>query len=193
MQQRLQALPQVKELIRTDRLELRAPVLGDARAVARAVQASLTELAAWMPWAVEDYGEPHAEESIRFAMADFVLRRDLRYHVFDALSNELVGSTGLHRIDWRVPRFEIGYWLASRFTGNGYATESTRALTAYAFEDLGAARVELRCDDRNLASAAVAERSGFELEGVMRNAVVDVDGAPAHTRVYALTSAPKGA
>ncbi|MNO02948.1 hypothetical protein D3C81_2235160 [compost metagenome] len=64
-------------------------------------------------------------------------------------------------------------------------TEAVAAITKYAIVDLGANRIEIRCDSRNLRSAQVAERSGFTLEGILRNDVCDVDGALCSTKVFA--------
>lgn len=98
----------------------------------------------------------------------------------------LVGSSGLHRIDWEVPKFEIGYWCRTSFTGQGYATEAVRGISAFALETLGARRVEIRCDSRNLPSARVAERAGFRLEGELRNNELDTGGTLRNTLVYAM-------
>ncbi|MNZ62143.1 ribosomal-protein-L7/L12-serine acetyltransferase [compost metagenome] len=64
-------------------------------------------------------------------------------------------------------------------------TEAVAAITKYAIEHLEANRIEIRCDARNLGSAQVAERSGFTLEGILRNEVCDVDGALCSTKVFA--------
>jgi ribosomal-protein-serine acetyltransferase len=87
-----------------------------------------------------------------------------------------------------VPRFEIGYWCRSSETGKGYVTEVVQALSKVAFEHLGAARVEIRCDDSNLRSAAVAERCGYTLEGVLKNHERNPKGDLCSTRIYALTN-----
>jgi len=180
--------PHIPELIVTDRLELRAPRLEHVPALTAAVRASLPELKPWMPWATDDYGEAVCEQGVRQAIAAFALREDLRYHLFDRATGELIGSTGYHRIKWDVPRMEIGYWLLSSKTGNGYVTEATRELARRAFAELGAQRVELRCDDRNLASAAVAQRCGFELDGVLQHYVRGTDGSLRAERIYSLTT-----
>jgi ribosomal-protein-serine acetyltransferase len=83
-------------------------------------------------------------------------------------SDTLVVSSGLHRIDWDVPRFEIGYWARTPYTGQGYVTETVRGLTNFAFHTLEAKRVEIRCDANNERSAAVARRAGFTHEGTLR-------------------------
>ena len=97
-----------------------------------------------------------------------------------------MGGSRLLRIDWEVPKFEIGYWLRTRFAGQGYMTEAVGCITDFAFDRLGARRVEIRCDSLNRRSARVAERAGFCLEGELRNAEVGPGGEPRHTLVYSM-------
>jgi RimJ/RimL family protein N-acetyltransferase len=65
-------------------------------------------------------------------------------------------------------------------------SEAAHALARHAFTELGAVRVEIRTDDRNTRSYAVAERLGFELEGILRRHVRDHHGVLRDTRVYGL-------
>ena len=46
-------------------------------------------------------------------------------------------------------------------------------------------RIEIRMDDRNERSWQVAERCGFELEGILRNYARREDGSLENTRIYA--------
>jgi RimJ/RimL family protein N-acetyltransferase len=94
----------------------------------------------------------------------------------------------MHHIEWSVPRFEIGYWCRTSLAGRGYIREAVTALTWMAFETLGAARVEVRMDTQNERSWRVAERLGFQLEGVLRSDARANDGQLRDTRVYALTA-----
>ena len=181
-------IPDVPALVRGELVELRAPAVEHVDPIVEAVTESLAELKPWMPWATDAYDREGAELSLRRAIAAFVTCEDLRYHMFEPGTGRFLGATGLHRIKWSVPRFEIGYWLRSSATGRGYVSDAVRALTRTAFERLGAKRVEIRCDDRNLASAAVAERCGFALEGVLANFTVGTDGTVRDERVYALTA-----
>jgi RimJ/RimL family protein N-acetyltransferase len=54
---------------------------------------------------------------------------------------------------------------------------------------LGAKRVEIRCDSRNLPSVRVAQRAGFLLEGELRNNEVATDGGLRDILIYAVTTA----
>jgi RimJ/RimL family protein N-acetyltransferase len=152
------------------------------------VSESLAELQPWMPWAQKAPLANESEALSRGAHAKFLQRTDLVYsmwaHGGNGVEQRLVGGSGLHRIDWSVPRFEIGYWCRSGFSGRGYVTEAVLALSRMAFDQLGAQRVEIRMDDRNTASWRVAERAGFRLDGVLRRDTVAVDGAVRDTRVY---------
>ena len=162
----------------TERLFIRAPRPGDGAELYAAVAESRAELKPWMPWASEPQSPGLAEQNAIQAHADFLLRRDLRLHLYlRSDPSTMVGGSGLHRIDWEVPRFEIGYWVRTRFSGQGYITEAVRGIAAFAFRELGAERLEIWCDVRNERSAAVARRVGFRHEATLRHNRRDHNGA----------------
>lgn len=66
---------------------------------------------------------------------------------------------------------KLGYAVASRDWGRGYATDAARCLTSYAFAELGLHRVSAAIGPSNLASIALVERLGFQKEGVLRDHV----------------------
>lgn len=179
----------VPERLDGERTVLLAPHAGLGAEMAVVVGQSLSHLRPWMPWAQEAPTAENAELVVRRMQADFIARRDLCFQIYarraDGSPGRLLGGTGLHRIDWAVRRFEIGYWIRPEAAGQGHVSEAVRLLTALAFGPLAARRVEIRCDPRNLKSRGVAERCGFELEGVLRNNTLGVDGAPRDTAVYA--------
>jgi RimJ/RimL family protein N-acetyltransferase len=179
----------VPERITTERLVVRAPRAGDGAAVNAAVCASHAELAPWMPWAATLPSSDESEAHCRRAQAKFLLREDLAMFVFargaDDSEGELVGAIGLHRIDWTLRSFEIGYWRKTGCEGRGFMTEAVRAMARMAFDALDARRVEIRMDDRNVASWQLAERAGFTLEGLLRFDSLTPAGEPRSTRIYA--------
>ena len=99
------------EQFESERLLIRAPFPGDGAEIHAAIAESLDELRPWMPWAHLDQSVEDVEANIRQARAEFLARHDLRLHVYLRDGGGFVGSSGLHRIDWDVPRFEIGYWI----------------------------------------------------------------------------------
>ncbi len=153
----------------TERLLIRAPRPGDGAEVNAAIQESLESLRRWMPWAQEGITPEETEANIRQACAAWVQRTDLRLHLYLRETGAFVGSSGLHRIKWEVPLFEIGYWCRQRYQGQGYITEAVRGITRFGFEVLGANRMEIRCASPNGRSRAVAERAGYTMEAELRN------------------------
>ncbi|MBY0098457.1 GNAT family N-acetyltransferase [Mesobacillus maritimus] len=172
----------------TERLVIRMPKPGDGQAVFEAIIASIKELEPWMPFAQNEQSAQDVELNIREAYIKFLKREDLRLLVFLKESGELVASTGLHRIDWSVPKFEIGYWIDSRFSGKGLMTEAVSGITDFAFRELRAKRVEIRCDVKNKKSRAIPERLGYSLEGTLKNDDWSVDKSELRdTCIYAKT------
>ena len=60
-----------------------------------------------------------------------------------------------------------------------------------AFDNLGAIRIEIRCDNGNERSARVAERLGFKLDGVLRCDSRGVEKELRDTRVYSFIVADR--
>lgn len=170
----------------TERLLIRKPLPGDGKAVYQAMQASLNELKPWMPWAHREQTVEDVEANMREAHAKFLTREDLRLHIFLKETGEFIASSGLHRINWEIPKFEIGYWIDTRFSSQGYVTEATKAITDFAFSALMAKRVEIRCDSMNKRSRAIPEKLGFTLEAILMNYGLSGDGKEIRdTCVYA--------
>jgi len=105
--------------------------------------------------------------------AQWLTREALMVGIWDRATGRYLGGSGLHRIDWAVPAFEIGYWLRTSAWGQGYVSETVRVLCRFAFETLHANRVEIRCDGGNERSLAVPRRLGFAQEATLRNETRD--------------------
>lgn len=182
-------LEDVPECLETDRLILRVARGSDAAALNAAVCESLDDLRDYMPWAQTAPSLAQSNADCRRMQAKFLLRDDLPLFMFerraDGSEGDFVGGSGLHRIDWNVRRFEIGYWCRTSRQGRGYVTEAAQALARFAFDALRARRVEVRMDDTNERSWRVAQRAGFALEGVLRSDSLNPKGEARDTRVYA--------
>lgn len=187
-------LPGLPGEFRTPRLLLRAPRPEDAPAVHAAVQGSLPELRPWMVWAQQPSDLAGTRENLTRAAEAYATRENLRLHVWTADGQTFVGSSGYHALDWRVPRGEIGYWIATPQAGQGYAAEVARALTELALRPqpqggLGFRRLEIRCDARNERSARIPRALGYALDATLKNDAVAADN-PAELRdtlVFSLT------
>ncbi len=154
--------------IETARLVVRCYQPSDATLLADSVRESVEHLKPWMPWA---HNEPEpfeykAKRVLEFR-GKFDLGQDYTYGIFNREETRLLGGTGLHtRLGEK--QLEIGYWIHKDFVKQGLVTESTAALIKVAFEIIHVHRIEIHCDPRNAASAAVPRKLGFTHEGTLR-------------------------
>ena len=170
--------------VETARLILRAPSAVDAPLVNAAICESFADLHVWMKWADKPpLPEETRARAIR-AAGRFQTGEDFPLWGFLKGSEAFVLVCALHPLDWDVPKFEIGYWCRTTAQGKGYVTEAVQALTRVGFEQLGAERLEIRCDPRNIRSSRVAIRAGYVLEAELKNEQRDPMGELRNTSIY---------
>jgi len=89
---------------------------------------------------------------------------------------ELVGCIGLEmQTDIHKKSAELGYWIGEPFWGKGIASRAVPMMVEYGFQKFGLNRIYAGVYDYNIASCRVLEKSGFELEGILRKAVYKND------------------
>lgn len=152
--------------LRAGPLLLRRMRADDAIPIATAVGASLEHLRPWMAWATLEAAD-HRNQLARIAEADELwgAGTDFIYLILVARGGAVAGTIGLHRRpgDGAV---EIGYWIAASQTRRGYATMAAQAVTLVAFTLPGVRRVEIHCDEENVASAGVPRKLGYRLDRI---------------------------
>ena len=174
------------EHLETQRLLIRAPQWGDGQFVNEAICESVNEMRPWLPFVKSLPSIEDSEAYVRKARLNFLERTDLVLHIFEKNTGQFVGSSGLHRFDWNVRKFEIGYWLRTSRAGEGLMTEAVKGIVDFAISELEANRLEIRCDTRNNASIAVAKKTGFTLEGTLRNVNLNDSGELTDTHIFSL-------
>jgi RimJ/RimL family protein N-acetyltransferase len=96
----------------------------------------------------------------------------------------VVGSIGMSVNESR--NGHIGYWCAPEARGHGVTTRALRLLCKYSLDELQLRRLELITDPDNRASQRVAEKVGFQREGVLRSHLVHPDGRRRDTVMFSL-------
>lgn len=152
-----------------ERVIVRPYRTGDGQALWEAVDESREHIVPWLPWGDTHKSPADSEALVRQFQSRWLLREDLALAIWDRQGGRYLGGTGLHRIDWETPSFEIGYWLRKSATGQGFMTEAVRLVTQMAFKTLGAQRVNIMAASGNHRSAAIPPRLGFVHEGTRRN------------------------
>lgn len=171
------------------RVRLRRLRHSDAPAVWGAIEESRTRLERWLPWVHKVRSAADERRDIARMRVLWRRRESFAVGVFDRRSGRYLGGSGLHKINWERHCFEIGYWIRKSAEGRGYVSETVRLLTCFAFDRLGAERVEIFMHPRNVRSEAVAKRLGFLYEGTARAVTPGPGGALEDRHMYALVRA----
>lgn len=129
-----------------------------------AIEASREHLRPFMVWA--DQPRADTERFLAEAVADWDAGRNFNYVLVDDADQSVLGAGGLHRRG-ESDVLEIGYWRRVDAGCRGLVTTMARALTDIGLAQPGVARVEIHCDVSNTASAAVPQRLGYDLIGVI--------------------------
>ncbi len=125
-------------------------------------------VARWTHRCIQDYQDPTAPAV---------------WAVVKKSSDTVIGYCGLFAFPdiCGHPEVELGYRLARRFWGRGYATEAARAVRDHAFNILQLPRLISLIDPSNRRSIRVAEKLGMRYEKE-----VMLDGYTHPDRVYAI-------
>ena len=161
---------------RTGDLLLRSWRPGDGEELNRATVASYEHLREFMEWARPDTSIEDSEGYVRQSRARWLLGEEWGLGVWRG--ERVVGGSGfmLRGQPLEHGTVEIGMWVRAEEAGRGLGTRVLRALVDWADADWPIHKLTWHCDSRNLASARVAEKCGFQLEGRLREHVPDDAG-----------------
>lgn len=172
--------------VEIDGLHIRHLRAGDGAEYARVVAESYDHLSKWLRWPWPDMTPEQGEERVR-TLGGVYLKGE-RFPVCAWEDGELVGGSGYRG----EPNFletksvELGMWVRGDRAGTGLGTRLLRAMVDWGFETWGWERMMWQCDTRNDASARVAEKMGFVLEGTYRSDMEEPDGTRSSALVYSI-------
>ena len=172
--------------IQTDRLCLKAISNSDREGILRLLSD---------PLVVEYYDiDPidnlaEASRLIEGFAAWFKLGDAIRWGIWHAESDQLIGTCCFDQIHRSFRRVNLGYNLLSEFWGHGYASEACQAIVRWAFEDgleTPVNRIQAITVPENAKSEMVLKRLGFQREGLLREFGF-WDGSPRDMNMFGLT------
>jgi len=160
-----------------DAIELRPWTLDDVPAIVAACNDP--EIQHWIPVIPRPYTEADARAFVLGEVAG------IGSHSFAITAGRrVVGSIGMKVNESRSGH--VGYWCAPEARGRGVTTRALRLLCKYSLEELKLERLELITDPDNRASQRVAEKVGFQREGVLRSHLAHPDGRRRDSVMFSL-------
>lgn len=165
----------------TPRLLLREFVEEDWRAIHE--YARDPEVVRLMVWG------PNTEDQTRAFVKEVLATQEqsprTKWELGMILEGRFIGAARLWLGDAGKRDADLGYVVNRAFWGKGYATEASRALLKFGFEERKLHRIWATCDAENAASARVLEKAGMRREGHLRENLL-VKGRWRDTLVYAM-------
>ena len=131
--------------------------------------------------------EPWTPEGFRTYITNHLATGQKAYVVEDVQTGRIVGSSTYLDVREAHLGLEIGHtWITPDRRGTAVNPEMKLLMLAYAFEELGAIRVCLKCDERNLHSQAAIAKLGATREGTWRKASILPDGWHRNTVYFSI-------
>jgi ribosomal-protein-alanine N-acetyltransferase len=152
-------------VLKTERFILREFVLDDADAVYKYMSdREVLEFYDVEPYASID----QAKGEVKFEIESFKIKRRLRWGIARKEDNKIIGNCGFHDIVKSYFRAEVGYILDKQYWRQGIMTEVLNTVIPFGFENMGLNRIEAQLYPENIASVKLAEKLGFEKEGILK-------------------------
>ena len=122
----------------------------------------------WLGW-VKDTNSPN--DSLKFLQTvdkDWNENKQFVYAIY--FQEIFMGLISILNVSWQHKRAEIGYWLDTDYTGNGFMHEAVKLIEDELFaNDFN--RIVIHTDVLNIKSALVPQRLGYVHEGILRQEV----------------------
>ncbi|HZC16337.1 MAG TPA: GNAT family N-acetyltransferase [Caulobacteraceae bacterium] len=169
-------------ILKTERLSLNPLEARDAPAVHQ-MMSDIEVMAFWDTAVIDD---PAVTVEIVERELDDVERDKARYWTMElAKSGACIGLCDLSEIDRRHSRADVGFMVARRCWGAGYALEAMHAVIGHAAQGLRLRRLQARAHLGNVRSMRLLDRLGFRREGLLRG-YVERDGERRDCALYGL-------
>lgn len=133
----------------------------------------------------------HTEVYVAEIMSRIDAQTYFPYFIIDRERNKPVGWVDVKNIDWNIPKAELGCFMDKDHTGKSIAHKAMISLIEHLFHDRGFNKLFLRTSPMNHDACALAERCGFEVEGVLRKDYKTTRGELVDLRYYGLINSSK--
>lgn len=163
-------------IVRDKPVQFRLLEKGDGAAMHIFITENIERFRAPFPKTTNDVekGEKESRRWVRSKLINFKTKSSLI--LLGMEKDRIVFWASAFNFDWKVPKCEMAYMVDWRWEGKGLGAEGCRQLMGYLWNKCNLNKILCRVDPRNKASIALAQKLGFEREGIIRNDFRNGDG-----------------
>lgn len=146
---------------------LRSLETSDAEELFHTVNKHRDHLRPWLPWVDATTKPEHSLEFIQQSIARQNRQEGMALGIF--YNKQLIGSMGMHDWNHYLKKAQLGYWITKEYEGKGIVKACLMHFIDFLFAKAGLNKVEIQFMPENKRSAALAEKTGFKTEGIIRD------------------------
>lgn len=166
--------PQTEYILEDERVLLRPLTSADLEYF---LPYAINEPDTWKYSNVSAKGDEGMRKYVNSALSAREAGKEYAFIVFDKQTGTYAGSTRFYDIQPAALTVQLGYtWYGEKFRGTGLNKHCKFLMLWFAFETMGAVRVEFRADARNERSIAAMKSLGCVPEGILRSNMPLQDG-----------------
>lgn len=160
----------LSETISGKRITLRRPIpnMETAENIFACVDKCRKIFLPWLGWVKYTNSPNDSLEFLQTVDKDWVENKQFVYTLY--LQEVFIGLISVLNVAWKHKRAEIGYWLDTDYTGNGFMSEAVSLIEKELFEN-GFNRLVIHTDILNEKSAKIPQRLGYVHEGILRQEI----------------------
>ena len=137
------------------------------------------EITRWIPVIPSPYTE---QDALAYVRGEVTTGPEHSFAI--TMESAVVGSIGMSVNSSRAGH--IGYWCAREWRGRGLTPRALRLICRFGRDELRLGRLELITEPENYSSQRVAEKAGFQREGVLRSHMLHPDGSRHDSVMFSL-------
>lgn len=111
------------------------------------------------------------KEWLEKVLRQYKQKKPQGYHLAIKVNEELIGSIGAHKVDYKNENAEFGYWIGENYWGKGYVTQAIKQFSNILFNKFKFKRIYAFPFGYNESSQKVLEKAGFKFEGEREKAI----------------------
>ena len=157
----------LKEVIQGKRITLKRPTFNveTAKKIYASIDKCRDTFLPWLGWVKTTNSFNDTLKFLESVDNDWKNNSQFVYEIYK--DDIFIGLISIINVAFAHKRAEIGYWLDTSYTGNGYVSEALSLIEEEMFNN-DFNRLVIHTDVLNLRSANVAVRAGYKLEGILR-------------------------
>jgi len=123
-------------------------------------------------------------------LKQFRNREEFLFVLKEKENRSVIGLVYIKEINWGTKEAELAYCIGYQYEGKGRMTESVKALSQYAFNELGLETLNIIVHESNIPSIRVAEKCGFIWTKKLLQEHTPPNENPLDMELYVLQNSP---